>query len=70
MSGETARMEGLGFALQKEAELETLTLDVLKSSLPRRVSSAGNRRRRMADRVGFVPATRAPVNNLGASTRF
>jgi Fic family protein len=26
------RMEGLGFALQKEAELETLTLDVLKSS--------------------------------------
>jgi len=25
-------MEGLGFALQKEAELETLTLDVLKSS--------------------------------------
>ena len=26
------RMEGLGFAFQKEAELETLTLDVLKSS--------------------------------------
>lgn len=26
------RMEGLGFDLQKEAELETLTLDVLKSS--------------------------------------
>ena len=26
------RMENLGFALQKEAELETLTLDVLKSS--------------------------------------
>jgi Fic family protein len=26
------RMEGLGFALQKEAELKTLTLDVLKSS--------------------------------------
>jgi len=26
------RMEGLGFALQKEAQLETLTLDVLKSS--------------------------------------
>jgi len=26
------RMEGLGFPLQKEAELETLTLDVLKSS--------------------------------------
>ena len=26
------RMEVLGFALQKEAELETLTLDVLKSS--------------------------------------
>jgi len=26
------RMEGLGFALQKDAELETLTLDVLKSS--------------------------------------
>ena len=25
-------MEGLGFALQKEAELETLTLDVFKSS--------------------------------------
>jgi Fic family protein len=26
------RMEGLGFALQKESELETLTLDVVKSS--------------------------------------
>src|SRR5438552_16602699 len=26
------RMEGLGFSLQKEAELATLTLDVLKSS--------------------------------------
>ncbi len=26
------RMEALGFSLQKEAELETLTLDVLKSS--------------------------------------
>ena len=26
------RMEGLGFPLQREAELETLTLDVLKSS--------------------------------------
>jgi hypothetical protein len=26
------RMEALGFALQKEAELETLTLDVVKSS--------------------------------------
>lgn len=26
------RMEGLGFSLQREAELETLTLDVLKSS--------------------------------------
>jgi Fic family protein len=26
------RMEGLGFALQKEAQLETLTLDVVKSS--------------------------------------
>lgn len=26
------RMEGLGFALQKEAELETLTMDVVKSS--------------------------------------
>ena len=26
------RMEGLGFSLQKQAELETLTLDVLKSS--------------------------------------
>ena len=25
-------MEGLGFALQKEAELETLTLDVIKTS--------------------------------------
>ena len=26
------RMEGLGFSLQQEAELETLTLDVVKSS--------------------------------------
>ncbi|MBM2811849.1 MAG: cell filamentation protein Fic [Chloroflexi bacterium] len=58
------RMEGLGFALQKEAELETLTLDVLKSSEiegenlnPEQVRSSIARRLGM-DAGGAVPADR------------
>ncbi len=56
------RMEGLGFALQKEAELRTLTLDVLKSSEiegetldPEQVSSSIARRLGL-DTAGAVPA--------------
>lgn len=58
------RMEGLGFALQKEAELETLTLDVLKSSEiegekldPEQVRSSIARRLGL-DTGGTVPADR------------
>jgi Fic family protein len=58
------RMEGLGFALQKEAELETLTLDVLKSSEiegekldPEQVRSSIARRLGL-DAGGTVPADR------------
>src|SRR5438105_4184517 len=56
------RMEGLGFSLQKEAELATLTLDVLKSSEiegeklnPEQVRSSIARRLGM-DIGGAVPA--------------
>lgn len=59
------RMEGLGFALQKEAELETLTLDVLKSSEiegekldPDQVRSSIARRLGL-DAGGTEPADRA-----------
>jgi Fic family protein len=58
------RMESLGFALQKQAELETLTLDVLKSSEiegeilnPAQVRSSIARRLGM-DIAGAVPADR------------
>ena len=58
------RMEGLGFALQKEAELETLTLDVVKSSEiegerldPEQVRSSIARRLGL-DAGGTAPADR------------
>jgi Fic family protein len=58
------RMEGLGFPLQKEAELRTLTLDVLKSSEiegerldPEQVRSSIARRLGI-DAGGAVPADR------------
>ena len=58
------RMEGLGFALQKEAELETLTLDVIKSSEiegerldPEQVRSSIARRLEL-NAVGTVPSER------------
>jgi Fic family protein len=58
------RMEALGFALQREAELETLTLDVLKSSEieganlnPEQVRSSIARRLGL-DSGGTVPADR------------
>ena len=58
------RMESLGFALQKEAELETLTLDVVKSSEiegeklhPEQVSSSIARRLGL-DTGGAEPADR------------
>lgn len=57
------RMEGLGFALQKEAELATLTLDVVKSSEiegerldPEQVRSS------IARRLGLDAAGTAPVD--------
>jgi len=58
------RMEGLGFALRKEAVLQTLTLDVLKSSEiegeilnPEQVRSSVARRLGM-DVAGVVPVDR------------
>lgn len=58
------RMESLGFALQKEAELETLTLDVLKSSeiegeslSPEQVRSSIARRLGL-ETAGTIPAER------------
>lgn len=58
------RMEGLGFSLQKEAELETLTLDVLKSSeiegekLPADQVRSSIARRLGLQTGGTVPAER------------
>jgi len=58
------RMESLGFNLQREAELETLTLDVLKSSeiegekLPADQVRSSIARRLGMDTVGTVPAER------------
>ncbi len=58
------RMEGLGFSLQKEAELETLTLDVLKSSeiegeqLNREQVRSSIARRLGLETAGTVPAER------------
>src|SRR5216117_2889099 len=58
------RMESLGFTLQKEAELETLTLDVLKTSEiegenlnPDQVRSSIARRLGI-DIAGAIPADR------------
>jgi Fic family protein len=51
------RMESLGFALQKEAELETLTLDVLKSSeIEGEKLDAGQVRSSIARRLGIETA--------------
>jgi Fic family protein len=58
------RMEGLGFSLQKQAELETLTLDVLKSSeIEGEILNANQVRSSIARRLdldiaGAVPADR------------
>jgi Fic family protein len=58
------RMESLGFSLQKEAELETLTLDVLKSSeiegekLPADQVRSSIARRLGIETGGTVPAER------------
>jgi Fic family protein len=51
------RMESLGFTLQKEAELETLTLDVLKSSeIEGEKLDAGQVRSSIARRLGIETA--------------
>jgi len=58
------RMESLGFPLQKEAELETLTLDVLKSSeiegehLPADQVRSSIARRLGMETAGTIPAER------------
>ena len=58
------RMESLGFSHQREAELETLTLDVLKSSeiegekLPADQVRSSIARRLGMNTVGTVPAER------------
>lgn len=58
------RMESLGFSLQKEAELETLTLDVLKSSeiegehLPADQVRSSIARRLGIEMAGTIPAER------------
>ncbi len=64
------RMEGLGFTLQKEAELETLTLDVVKSSEiegerldPEQVRSSIARRLGL-DAGGTEPADRPSPEGL------
>jgi Fic family protein len=57
-------MEGLGFSLQKEAELETLTLEVVKSSeiegerLPADQVRSSIARRLGIETGGIVPAER------------
>ena len=51
------RMEGLGFSLRREAELETLTLDVLKSSeIEGEKLDAGQVRSSLARRLGLETA--------------
>jgi Fic family protein len=58
------RMESLGFSLQKEAELETLTLDVLKSSeiegekLPADQVRSSVARRLGIETAGIIPVER------------
>jgi Fic family protein len=57
------RMEGLGFALQKEAELETLTLDVLKSSeIEGEMLDAGQVRSSIARRLGLDAGGTEPAD--------
>ena len=57
------RMEGLGFALQKEAELETLTLDVLKSSeIEGEMLDPGQVRSSIARRLGLDAAGTGPAD--------
>ena len=56
------RMESLGFSLRKEAELETLTLDVLKSSeIEGEKLPAGPVRSSIARRLGLETAGTAPA---------
>lgn len=56
------RMEGLGFSLQKEAELETLTLDVLKSSeIEGEKLDADQVRSSIARRLGLETAGAVPA---------
>ena len=51
------RMEGLGFPFRREAELETLTLDVLKSSeIEGEILDAGQVRSSIARRLGLETA--------------
>src|SRR5712692_10181394 len=58
------RMESIGFSLRKEAELETLTLDVLKSSeiegetLPASQVRSSIARRLGMETAGTIPAER------------
>lgn len=55
-------MEGLGFSLQKEAELETLTLDVLKSSeIEGEKLDADQVRSSIARRLGLETAGAVPA---------
>ena len=57
------RMEGLGFSLRKEAQLETLTLDVLKSSeIEGENLDAGQVRSSIARRLGMDIAGAVPAD--------
>jgi Fic family protein len=57
------RMEALGFSLQKEAELETLTLDVLKSSeIEGEILNAAQVRSSIARRLGMDIAAAVPAD--------
>lgn len=57
------RMEGMGFRLQEEANLETLTLDVLKSSeIEGELLDAGQVRSSIARRLGMDIAGLIPVD--------
>ena len=56
-------MEALGFSMQKEAELETLTLDVLKSSeIEGEKLNAGQVRSSVARRLGMDIAGAVPAD--------
>jgi Fic family protein len=57
------RMEGLGFSLRREAELETLTLDVLKTSeIEGENLNAGQVRSSLARRLGMDIAGAVPAD--------